>query len=203
MVRDDRDSPKQFDRSMAALKAAVAELETWVEEVKRASKAICDGADGARAQPPRPVPVIEGGRRRYVSDEEADRLWNEAEADLMLDARRMKLRYVPRPRGKKGAVQTMLVNWSQAKILLTGMAHPDRPFGDSRINDLFTAASVSQRSLSRYMVSLTKALQGGGTNGPYITRRPGLPEVSTTGWAYVFNGRWRYLIIERPRITGR
>ena len=72
-----------------------------------------------------------------------------------------------------------------------------RSFGNRTLNRMSRVVRLTQRTLSRYMVPITKLVQGGGTSGPYIRRVSGVYTESDTGFGYVFDDHFHYLVIDR------
>lgn len=145
-----------------------------------------------------PYRVIENGEVRYVSLDEARRVMNSSEADLILDLSGRRLRYVRMSReGRKSTATWAYAPWPICKVLRVGLSRPGVAFGNLTLTESSRGASVTCRSLSRYMADITKLIQGGGTNGPYVRHVSGDHEESESGRAYLFDDRWHYLVVER------
>jgi len=146
--------------------------------------------------------IIENGKARYVTEDEAEELCERSRADLVLDCERRRLRCVPADSQKRGPIWIRL-RWGWYKALFVGLSKPNRPFGNRRINARFPShAGISPRTLSHHIAGLTRLLQGGGTKGPYIYREPVDSTVSATGWGYIFDSGRKYLVIEGPENGG-
>lgn len=180
----------------AAARQSCAEADRHCTAVERL---LGELASAGKGQTPlaRAWRIIENSRVRYVTEDEAEELREGSTADLVLDCERRRLRYVPADSRKRGPIWVN-PKWGWFKALLVGMSKPGRPFGNLRINQVFSRhAEILPRTLSRDIAGLTKLLQNGGTKGPYILREHVDSSVSNTSWGYLFSSRWNYLVIER------
>jgi len=181
---------------MAAAKQNRAEADRHDAEVERLIHAL-GRLTGCQLLPEGAYRVFENGRVRFATKEEVERLCQSSNADLVLDVACRRLRYVQERGWRRKQVWVNNLRWGWYKALLVGMSRPGLPFGNCRINTRFSNyRSISPRTLSQDIAGLTKLLQGGGTEGPYIYRERVVPEVSDSGQGYVFTDRRRYLVIE-------
>lgn len=181
---------------MAAAKQNRAEAERHDAEVERLIHAL-GRLTGGQLTPKGACRVIENHRVTFVTTEKAERLCQRSRADLVLDTACRRLRYVEKTGGRREQVWINNLRWGWYKALLVGMSRPGQPFGNRRINSRFPGyRPISSRTLSHDIAGLTKLIQGGGTEGPYIYRERVGPEVSDSGQGYVFTDRRRYLVIE-------
>lgn len=139
--------------------------------------------------------VIENGEERLVAEQETDELLTHSPADLVLHVPNTQLRYLPAE--ADGEPQLSRVSAPMVRILRVGMSKPGRSFGNRTLNRMSRVVRLTQRTLSRYMVPITKLVQGGGTSGPYLRRVSGVYTESDTGFGYVFDDRFHYLVIDR------
>ena len=193
----------QLQEQATAFVATCRELGKRAAAAERAALELCsdiqDAAEAGFAELPQPglLRVRGDGGRRYLTEKEGDKICHTSEADLILHVPSMRLRYVRRDGTHKKPAKWTSISWAKHKVLLVGMSRPGRPFGNSTIGRAFPEGyGISQRTLTRYIWDITKLIQGGGTKGPYVRRVSGVYDESETGYAYVFEPRWQYLVIE-------
>lgn len=126
--------------------------------------------------------VIANGRPIKVAPAKLSQYLRRCKADLVVD-----LRNRPQVRLRHGkTIRTILLEWADAPILRVGLNLPGSVFGHRLLRTLEDNCEMNARSLTHRMAALTKVLQGGGTEGPFIQRmRVGL-DISLTKWGYRF-----------------
>jgi hypothetical protein len=135
--------------------------------------------------------VITGGRPRILPTSDVDDFVLNCGADLILDVRNRQLQV-----GHNGGQSDHTLAWAVLMPLRVGMAWPGQPFGNRTIGRRFPGIKLTPRSLSRHITEITKAIQGGGTEGPYLYRVRVDSNDSDTLWGYQFSTRWRYVVVE-------
>lgn len=142
--------------------------------------------------------VIESGQARRWDEDQVEDACRGSSHDLLLHVPRCSLRFVSR-RGDEqmGEPVWASIRHSWCNVLRIGLSFPGTPFGDRSYASM-SRLRIKARTLTRYIADITRIIQGGGTRGPYVRRvRVGLT-VSSTGHGYVFDGRWRFLVVEGP-----
>ena len=184
------------ESKLKELQACVAALSDQVRTLDDKFRALVHEG-GMEPSAPDRWKVIERGHVVRLAEEEVEELCESSPADLILHGPAMKLRYTRRDR--QGV--EVLRGWApitlpQYKILFAGLCEPGpgHLFGNRTITRI-SHHEVSPRSLSSYMVDLTKSIQGGNTKGPYVFRTFWAGDESDTGWGYKFDARWHYVVI--------
>lgn len=145
-----------------------------------------------------PYRVTENGEARYVSADKARQVMKSSSAHLLLDVSGRRLRYVRiSRRGRKRSPAWVYVSWPICKVLRVALSAPGKAFGNLTITQVGRGTYVTCRSLSRYMADITRVIQGGGTNGPYVRHISAVREESESGRGYLFDPQWHYLVVEK------
>ena len=155
----------------------------------------CTSADSDSQSIRKPYQVVDNGNLRYRTEEEVKQICDQAMAHLILNVPRMQLRYKRIDNNKEQRPEWVSISWSMYKVLRVGLTKRGYPIGNKTINRYFNN-HISMRALARYVADITKLIQGGGTKGPYLWRQPAPREESDTGYGYVFDEQFDYLVIE-------
>jgi hypothetical protein len=178
----------QYDESWTALIKAGSALSDYIRKNRM--------YDGAELPPQGPYQVIYNGQTRYRAEKDIEDLRSSSDAHLILDVPRMKLGYVKK--GKKGEGKIWVsINWSIYRVLLVGLSHPGDYFGNLTVKRFFDMGKLTARTLARYVSEVTKLIQDGGTNGPYIWHASGIYDESDTGYTYLFDERFDYVVVKK------
>ena len=135
--------------------------------------------------------VIDCGHSSYVTLAEADKLRKSPGYSLILDMPTCTLRITRLGKTKKSKPKWHKISWGQCKTLQVGMSQPGYAFGNYSF-----PGEIQTRTLSRYIAGITKLIQGGGTQGPYLRGVRGFCDNSETNNGYEFNPQYKYLVIQ-------
>ncbi len=196
---EDRCSISMMRQRLASARRLLREVDGGLDQLGRGRHS-ARAAAGASHHSPRECEnwlAVENGEERLVAEQEADELLTHSPADLVLHVPNTQLRYLPSDADGNAGPQRATVSAPLVRILRVGMSKPGRPFGNRTLNRMSRVVRLTQRTLSRYMVPITKLVQGGGTSGPYIRRVSGVYTESDTGFGYLFDDRFHYLVIDR------
>ena len=178
---------------LQARAAAIAELARTLDEELRALVA----GGGLGTPTPDRWQVIERGKETYLNEVDVEELWKSSQADLIVHGPKMMLRYRKRDQGgREWPLSQGTITPTQYKIFLAGLYDPGpgHVFGNKTLSAM-GLRGISCRSLSTYIVGITKPIQGGDTKGPYIYRTFWASDVADKGWGYKFDPKWQYIVI--------
>ena len=135
--------------------------------------------------------IIADGQFHHLPRSQVDEFLGDAHADMILNVRSRTLFIAGNPES-----QEHVLAWATIMPLRVGMARPGTAFGNRSVIRQFSNIKLTQRSLSRQIANITKVIQDGGTNGPYVYRVRVDRSESDTDWGYEFDPRYRYIVIE-------
>jgi len=144
--------------------------------------------------------VNENGNRDIVTVDKAERIRQGWSGDFLLDLPRQTLQI---RRGKKIhrlRLGTASLHWGVQQVLIVGMSQPGVPFGFHTFSrrDPKGSGMGSVKTLTRYIHEARRAIGDIVYETRYIHRTRVDFNESPTRWGYVFDSRWRYLVIATP-----
>ena len=179
----------RYDESWTDLKNAVSDLSDYIQENRM--------YNGAELSPKGPYQVIYNGQTRYRTEEDVENLRNSSDAHLILDVPHMKLGYVKKGKKVERKIVWESINWTMHRVLIVGLSKPGDYFGNLTVKRYFRISNLTARTLARYVSEVTKLIQDGGTNGPYLWHAKGIYDESDTGYAYYFDEQFDYVVVKK------
>lgn len=174
----------------------IAEFQEFRAQLQRV---LGPAASGRASDDAERIKVVDNGCARKVTREEAEGLWAKHQADLVFDVRKSALKYMPRGKVRTRKGKVWHVPPVLHYVLKFALSNPSTPLGDASVSRLLPGEhSISQAALRKQICMLTKRIQGGGTDGPYLFHTTwASADVSSTGWAYFFEepDDFSYLVI--------
>ncbi len=156
-------------------------------------------ADSVSAVPSDLYMTNENGQRRIVTAEEAEEIRQQWSGHFLLDLPRQNL-LIRTGKAVKGVkLGSRDLHWGVEKVLIVGMSQPGVGFGYAKFSKVRPGGSGigDVTALTRYVYEARRAIGDTGQRSRYIHKTRVEPSESPTRWGYVFDDRYRYLVIAK------
>ena len=143
--------------------------------------------------------VNENGHRRVVTAPAAEHIRQEWSGHFLLDLPRQALCIRTGKTVKRIALGSRRLHWGVEKVFMVGMSQPGTSFGYATFGKVSPGGTGIGHvgALTRYVFDARQAIGDTGRRTRYIHKTRVEPSESPTRWGYIFDDRYRYLVIAK------
>lgn len=141
--------------------------------------------------------VVENGNQRIVNDNQVARIKSTWHGEFLLDLPKQEIHIRKNRQTRSINFAAEGIHWGIQRVLVIGMCKPGIPFGFHTFSkrDPEGSGIGNVETLTRYVKDLRLVIGDIGKKSRYLHKTRVELTVSPTRWGYVFDRRWKYLVI--------
>ena len=174
--------------------------ETLIGEAAQSLQVILQALAGAEAEihPLCAYVVFENGAEKPASESVVAQLRETWQGEFLLDQPARELRVRTGKKARRLHLGHGGLHYGLEKVLLKGMGEPGDAFGHRSFDGVHGESEInSAETLSRYVFDIRRAIGDPARRTSYLHNVEVDSGLSRTRRGYVFDSRWRYLVIRR------